>query len=251
MTDFPVNTTDFYGFQKINFTFEDRLATVILPKEKGWGSGKWACKMVYFGAFPDLEIDLLNNGFHVAHMQNVNRWGTDADHPVRARFAKYMAENFGVEERFVPVGMSCGGLTAANFATRYPHLVSVLYLDAPVMNLLSCPMGFGVGTYAIDNGNNGWKEIEAAYGFTPSTLLTYREHPIDRIQTLIDNKIPIALVYGDSDATVPYEENGKILEEAYRKTDIPFFCVGKPGCGHHPHGLEDRADLLKFIRQYC
>ena len=57
--------------------------------------------------------------------------------------------------------MSCGGLCAINFAAKYPDLVSVLYLDAPVVNLLSCPMGFGVGE-PLGEGDAGWREIRDA-----------------------------------------------------------------------------------------
>ena len=46
-----------------------------------------------------------------------------------------------------------------------------------------------------------------------------------------------------------YIENGKVLEDAYRKTDLPLFCEGKRGCGHHPHGLPDNTALLAFIRE--
>ena len=82
-----------------------------------------------------------------------------------------------------------------------------------------------------------------------SDFILYREHPMDRIPTLIENRLPVAMVYGDSDDVVPYHENGIVLEEAYRKTDIPFFCQGKAGCNHHPHCLEDNRELLEFIRQ--
>ena len=74
---------------------------------------------------------------------------------------------------------------------------------------------------------------------------------MDRIPTLIEHKIPAALVYGDSDPVVPYIENGKVLEEAYKAAGIPLFCEGKAGCAHHPHGLEDRTALLAFFRKYC
>ncbi|MBR5222117.1 MAG: hypothetical protein IKV66_14120 [Clostridia bacterium] len=237
--------SDWNGFKRLDFTFEDRRAILVFPKNEGFGTGHWACKMEYFGAFPQLECELLENGFHLAYMENKNRWGCDVDHDARVRFADYLKKEYGLSHKFIPVGMSCGGLHSVNFASRYPDRVSVLYLDAPVMNLLSCPMGFGVGG-SLDNGG-GWQELVNAYGFTISSLLTYREHPIDRIPTLIAHKLPVALVYGDSDTIVPYIENGKVLEDAYRKTDLPLYCVGKADCGHHPHGLEDNGELLAFI----
>ena len=239
--------TDWYGYRKLDFTFEDRNAILVFPNEEGWGSGHWACKMEYFGAFPKLECDMLACGFHLAYLENKNRWGCDVDHDARVRFADFLKKEYGLSHKFIPVGMSCGGIHSVNFASRYPDRVSVLYLDAPVLNLLSCPMGFGVGDSL--GGGGGWNEIVAAYGFTISSLLTYREHPIDRIPTLIAHRIPAVLVYGDSDTVVPYIENGKVLEDAYRKAGVPLFCEGKPGCGHHPHGLEDTSGILSFIRE--
>ena len=239
---------DWYGYKRIDFQFEDRQAFIVFPNHEGWGSGHWMCKMEYADAFPELEIDLLENGFHRAYMENKNRWGTDVDHDARVRFADYLEKEFGLSHKFVPIGMSCGGLHSVNFASRYPERVSVLHLDAPVMNLLSCPLGLGVGEALA--GDGGWKEIVDVYNFTKSSILTYREHPMDRIPTLIAHQIPVALVYGDSDVTVPYIENGKRLEDAYRKAGVPLFCEGKAGCGHHPHGLENRGNLLEFIRRH-
>lgn len=243
-----IQYTSWRGYRRADFCFEDREALIVFPHQEGWGTGRMAMKMEYFDAFPQLETELLDAGFHLAYFRNRNRWGTDPDHDTRVHFAEYLAAEYNLNPRFIPVGMSCGGLISVNFASRYPEYVSLLYLDAPVMNLLSCPMGFGIGN-VLDRGDSGFREIEAAYGFTHSSLLTYREHPIDRIPTLIQHKLPVALVYGDSDTTVPYIENGIVLEEMYRAAGLPLFCRGKKGCGHHPHGLEDNTELLAFIRE--
>ena len=121
--------SDWFGFERRDFSFMGREALVVLPKGKP--GGKWAVKMEYFGAFPNLEIELLSRGWCLAYLKNVNRWGTDADSDAKAAFVPFMAEEFGLEERFACVGMSCGGLCSVNFAAKYPSLVSVLYLDAP------------------------------------------------------------------------------------------------------------------------
>ncbi len=236
--------SDWFGFERRDFSFMGREALVVLPKGKP--NGKWAVKMEYFGAFPNLETELLSRGWCLAYLKNVNRWGTDADSDAKAAFVPFIAEEFGLEERFACVGMSCGGLCSVNFAAKYPSLVSVLYLDAPVMNLLSCPMGFGVGEAL--GGDRGWEEIREALGFSDITeLLTYRAHPMDRLEPLAGNRIPVALVYGEADTTVPYRENGIVLERLYRERGLPLFTAGKPGCGHHPHGLENPKPLADFI----
>ena len=240
--------SDWFGYERRDFRFEDRDALIVLPKEKP--NGKWAVKMEYFGAFPNLETELLSRGWCLAYLQNVNRWGTDADSDAKDRFAGFMAREFGLEDRFVCVGMSCGGLCSVNFAAKYPSRVSVLYLDAPVINLLSCPMGFGAGEKL--GGGGGWNEIQAALGFRDvSELLLYRDHPLDRLPKLAENRIPVALVYGDADVTVPYTENGIAVERLYREKGLPLFCAGKPGCGHHPHGLENPKPLADFIEAWA
>jgi pimeloyl-ACP methyl ester carboxylesterase len=240
--------SEWLGYERRDFRFEDRDALIVLPKKKP--NGKWAVKMEYFGAFPNLETELLSRGWCLAYLQNVNRWGTDADSDAKDRFAAYIAREFGLEDRFSCVGMSCGGLCSVNFAAKYPSRVSVLYLDAPVMNLLSCPMGFGVGEKL--GGGSGWHEIEAALGFrNVSELLVYRGHPMDRIGVLAEHRIPVALIYGDADVTVPYTQNGIVLERLYREKGLPLFCAGKPGCGHHPHGLENPKPLADFIEAWA
>jgi len=238
--------SEFEGFKRADFKFEDRDALIVFP-DKPEEHGRWMMKMEYFGAFPKLEVELLKRGWHLCYLKNVNRWGTDVDSDAKDRFADFIAEEFGLQNKFTCVGMSCGGICSVNFAAKYPHRVSLLYLDAPVMNMLSCPMGFGIGEAL--GGDAGWHEIEEAYGFDLPTLLTYREHPIDKIPILAENNIPVALVYGDSDVTVPYVENGIVLEKYYREKGLTLFCVGKEGCGHHPHGLEENTALADFIEE--
>lgn len=82
-------------------------------------------------------------------------------------------------------------------------------------------------------------------------LICYRAHPIDKMHLLLENNIPIILVYGMSDDVVPYEENGSILEKYYRQNNGVIITIGKENCGHHPHGLEDNKQIIEFAEKYC
>lgn len=236
--------SEWCGFRRADFRFEDRDALIVFPNAEK--NGRWAVKMEYFGAFPALEIELLNRGWHLAYLKNNNRWGTDDDSDAKAHFADFISAEFGLENRFACVGMSCGGICSVNFAARHPDKVSVLYLDAPVMNLLSCPMGFGHED-VFEESAACWQELQDAYGFDIPTLLTYRGHPIDKVPILAEHKIPVALLYGDADKVVRYEENGIVLERYYKERNLPLFLVCRKGCGHHPHGLDDVTPLADFI----
>lgn len=232
------------GFRQIKFSFEGREAILVFP-ETANENKNWLLKTEYFGAFPNFEIEMLKRGWHLAYIENITRWCLEEDIEVKKRFLEYLREEYGLYKKCVPVGMSCGGLIACKFAAKYPHLVSALYLDAPVMNLLSCPARVGGRASGMLN------EFIEATGITLSELLSYREHPIDKMPVLLKNNIPIVLVYGDYDDVVPYHENGMLLEKYYKINGGNLLVIGKSRCGHHPHGLEDNTPIIQFVEKYC
>lgn len=234
-----------HGLRRIDFFFEEREAVLVFPETTNENKN-WVLKTEYFEDFPDLQIEMVNNGWHLAYIKNVTRWCIDEDLDLKKRFAEYLHKEFGLYEKCIPIGMSCGGLIASKLAARHPECVSALYLDAPVMNLLSCPAAVGrVGMPA-----HMLPELTAATGMTLSDLLSYREHPIDKMHILLENAIPICMVYGDSDVIVPYHENGAILEKYYREHGGEIVTFGKAGCGHHPHGLEDNTPIVEFMKKH-
>ena len=230
-------------YERIDFSFEGREAILVKPDPEK-SNGRWLLKTEYFAAFQDLEEALVERGFHLAYLKNINRWGIDADFDAKKRFAQYLSREYGLSEKCIPVGMSCGGLHAVKQAARYPEMIEMLYLDAPVINLLSCPMGFGMEC-GIDK--SAVQEMLDALSITRSELLAYRDHPLDNLPKLIENRIPLVLVWGDSDSIVPFEENGMHVKKAYEHTDIPALFIGKEGCDHHPHGPYDMQPVVEFI----
>ena len=145
----------------------------------------------------------------------------------------------------MPVGMSCGGMIATKFAAKYPECISCLYLDAPVMNLLSCPCGLGKA------GADMYEEFVTATNMTIEDLINYREHPVDKVPALLAGGIPVIMVYGKDDLVVPYDENGAVLEKYYTENNGDLRLIGKDNCGHHPHGLEYPAPIVEFILEHC
>lgn len=232
------------GFKRIDFEFEGMEAILIFPHTPNSGKN-WLLKTEYFDAFADFETDMLNRGWHRAYIKNVTRWCLDEDIDRKKRFAEFLTEKYGLNPRCVPVGMSCGGLIGCKFAAKYPGFVQALYLDAPVMNLLSCPAGIGKAeTDFMD-------EFVAATGMNLSDLINYRENPVDKMHILLENNIPVMMVYGDCDSVVPYDENGEILEKYYRNNNGNICVIKKENCGHHPHGLDDSTPIAEFIESVC
>lgn len=236
--------SDYYGYRRCDFEFMGRSATVVLPKEKN-DFGGWLYKTEYFQAFPELELDMLARGYHVAYLANKSRWVVDDDIEVKNAFCAHLEREFGLNPMCVPIGYSCGGMHAVYFASRFPERVAAAYIDAPVLNYLSCPYALGKAT-----DTSMITEFEAHTGHTLSEMINFRRHPIDEAKQMISAAVPLYISGGDSDLTVPYAENGAILADMYRAAGAPLAETVVAGRGHHPHGIEDRAAVIAFIEKY-
>lgn len=231
--------TAWYGHKCLEFEFSGRQARLVIPNTPCDG-GRWLLKTEYFGAFPNFERAMLERGYHVAYIQNKTRWHHQSDDSAKDEFCEFLHTEFSLNEKCLPVGMSCGGLQAVYFASAHPERVTALYLDAPVLNYLSCPAGVGAA------GDDMMAEFVSATGMTLTDLINYRNHPIDHADNLLKHNIPIFLVAGDSDRVVPFSENGNVLYDLYSKSGGIIYLILKPGCDHHPHGIEDLTPLIKF-----
>jgi pimeloyl-ACP methyl ester carboxylesterase len=234
------------GFDCENFEFEGNPATIVFPEE-GTATGGLVLKTEYQHHFPEAaEIPLLKLGYHVCFVENDNRFGQPEDLDRKARFVRFVQQTYGLREKCVPVGFSCGGMIGIYFAERYPELVSCLYIDAPVVNFMSWPCDFGRSSEKpyLD-------EILPALRLKSlAELLAYRAMPLDKIPSLVEKKIPLVMASGDSDTAVPYHENGIFVERAYKDAGLPIEVYIKPGGNHHPHGIPDPQPIVDFILKH-
>jgi len=235
------------GYTQIEFEFKEKKAIALLPPED-IKNGKTVFKPEYFGAFPDLQLELVRRGYTMIFVSNRNRWGTDSELADQYEFINYCARELNISNKVITVGMSCGGMMSVLLAAKYPDCVEALYIDAPVMNFLSCPANLGNAPDVLDSM---WTEFENAWGMTKRELLLFRGHPIDMIPVLVKNKVKIYMAYGDSDKTVPYEENGIALERAYKEAglDSLLYIDKKIGVDHHPHGPSDINFAIKYLEE--
>lgn len=241
-----MNTELWHGFEMTRFTFEDREAIIVFPKEARPGN-PWALKTEYWDAFPDVEVRLLEQGYHVAYVKNKNRWFTREECDAKARFVRFVSKTHSLNSKCIPVGMSCGGGYAVKFGGMYPELIQCMYIDAPVMNFCSIP-----GKHGDPHSEKIWDEefIYAYPGIKRYQLPGSQEHPICQADSLISHHVPILLVYGEEDQTVLYEENGKLLAEAFAGTGL-LTVIKVPLRGHHPHGMTvDNSIIVDYILKH-
>lgn len=232
------------GFEEKRFIFKEREAVIIYPKEKP--NGKILLKTEYLDDFTMFDVSMLNRGYYLCHIYHQTRWAPDEETEIMAEFVKFCASKLDASQRCIVEGMSAGGFQATRLAQIHPELVAVLYLDAPVLNLLSIA---GLGEAKFDAMDKFWREIVATYGVSRSTIINFRKSPIDAMDILIENNIPIIMLYGNGDNVVVYEENGKVLENYYRKNGGMLKVIVRSMCGHHPHGLSDPTPIIDFVEQ--
>lgn len=102
------------------------------------------------------------------------------------------------------LGQSRGGLMMLAWAVRHPDKTQAFVGIYPVCNLEGWPMKNKPVTLAD-------------YKLTETELRTRLTefNPLDNLQALLKHKVPMFVVHGDVDVSVPYEENTRILKDRY------------------------------------
>ena len=102
----------------------------------------------------------------------------------------------------------------------------------------------------LGRGSSLYKEFYSHTGIQLTELLGYRNHTLDHLPTVAKHNIPLILVSGDSDSVVPYDENGKYINDIYIENNCIIKKIIKKGGNHNPHGLLDNSPIIKFVLKY-
>ena len=242
---FPGEKLDeWHGFKRHTFPADGCTAWVVEPKTARPGR-PWSWCIEFPDAFTDrcAAPALLAAGFHHVHISVGNTFGSpDAVKHFNAFYELLIAHGFA--KKAALIGISRGGLYAYRFATEHPERVTVIYGDAAVCDFKSWPGGKGTG-----KGSAGdWAALLKCYGFKDEAeALAYAGNPIDRLEPLAKAKVALIHVVGDADDVVPPAENAALIEQRYKALGGEIQVLHKPGIGHHPHGLDDPAPVVRFI----
>lgn len=241
----PGTTDQWRGHTRHKFEVSGHKAWVVEPANPLPGRPWTWCT-----EFPDAFTDrtgvpqLLEKGIHHAHISDFNRLGCEEQLRLMDEFHKVMVSK-GFAAKVGLIGISRGGFMAYRWAQRNPDKVVFIYGDAPVCDLKSWPGGFGKGKGSPKDWQHaknlyGWKSDEEAKAFQENAL---DEKPLARLAAA---KVPLLHVVGDADDVVPVAENTAILAERYRKLGGEI-TVLHHAAGHHPHGLDDPAPVVRFM----
>ena len=156
-----------------------------------------------------------------------------------AKFSLFYEEMVkrGWSPKPILLGQSRGGLMMLAWAVRNPGKLRAFVGIYPVCNLAGWPMRTKAATLAD-------------YEMTETELMARLSefNPLDHLQGLLENKVPIFVVHGDSDGTVPYDENTRILKERYEAGGGKITVKIIPGEGHQATpAFFECQELLDFV----
>ncbi|MBI1839371.1 MAG: alpha/beta hydrolase [Verrucomicrobia bacterium] len=240
---FPGAKSDWFGFDRYDFTVDGKPVLVVVPKTPAPGK-PWVWHGEFFGHKPAPDVALLGRGCHIVYMSVPDMLGCPAAVAHWNALHRELTGRHGFAKQAALVGLSRGGLYCYNWAAVNPQSVACLYGDAPVCDFKSWPGAFGKGK----RSDRDWQLVLERYGFkSDEEAKAYDKNPVDNLAALAAAKIPILHVFGDADEVVPWDENTGIVDQRYRKLGGSITLIRKPGGHHHPHGLEDSTPIIDFI----
>ena len=213
------------GYRRTKFDFGGRTAWIVEPSVAPRDGMPWTWTLQWAEAFVDRTgvPDLLKRGFHHATIDLFDTRMDEAGLAAAAAFQKFLVEDLGLAPKANLVGMSWGGFFATRYAAAHPANVAKLYLDAPLL----CFDGFklDIGPWAARRPASG------AWADDP-------EMPVNKAERLAAAKIPVLLLYGGEDQTVPAKLNCERFLPRFKAAGGTVDVVRRDLFGHHPHGLD-------------
>ena len=223
------------------FTIEGRTAFLILPEKNKSGTPiPWVWYAPTLKGLPgELEKwmfeKFLDNGIAIAGIDVGESYGSPNGTALYSALYKELVEKRGLAKQACLLARSRGGLMLYNWAVENPTSVACMAGIYPVSNLSSYP---------------GLARACGAYGMTGEQLAEkLAEHnPIDRLAPLAKAKVPIFHIHGDSDKTVPLDQNSGELKKRYDKLGGEMTLEVVKGQGHNVWpGWFHSQQLVDFV----
>ena len=239
----PVKEFNFHGYKGYEYDNNGVKYYIVKPHHTAKGN-PWIWRARFWGHEPQVDIDLLEQGFHLTYCDVAELFGSPK---AVERWDEFyaLAVKAGLNQKAVLEGMSRGGLIIYNWAAKNPKKVACIYGDAPVMDIKSWPLNWGD---CLDENKRSMSLLLEAYGFANAEeAMAWNKNPLNHARKLAKAKIPMIHVVGDIDEGVPVAENTAIFEREVAKYGHSVHVIHKPNVGHHPHSLNNPEKIVSFI----
>ncbi|MBL9144635.1 MAG: prolyl oligopeptidase family serine peptidase [Verrucomicrobiaceae bacterium] len=194
------------------------------------GGVSLAGRKMYFNAFMKTGISLA--GFDLGEVR-----GSPASSAKFTEFYDAMVKR-GFSPKPILLGQSRGGMMTLAWAFRNPNKIKAWVGIYPVCNLASWPL------------KNSRAQTLADFAMPEADLVANLKefNPIDNLQGLLANHVPMFAVHGGSDVVVPYDLNTKLLKERYEAGGGSISVKIIPGEGHkETPSFFECQELVDFV----
>jgi len=246
---FPGKVSMWNGFTRHDFQIDASSVIVVVPAKPLPGR-PWAWRGEFFGAFPNADIELVKNGWHLAYIGVPNLFGCPKAVARWEKLHEVLVKEHGLHSKPGLIGLSRGALYCMSWAAAHPDKTLAIYLDNGVCDFKSWPGGKLKGLGAGQGSAGEWQNVLKAFDFKDDKeAIAFKGNPVDNLAPIAKAKLPLLLVYGDSDKVVPHKENSEIVYDRYKALGGPVDRVVKAGGDHHPHGLPDPRPVVEFFEK--
>jgi len=225
------------------FLIGDVPAFIMRPEEKLRKTPQpWVWYAPTLPGLPDeaerwMHEQFLAKGIAVAGIDVGESYGSPTGREKFTALYKELTEKRGFSRKPVLLCRSRGGLMVLNWAVEHPESVGGIAGIYPVFDWRSWP---------------GTAKAAPAYGLSADELekLTKAQCPIERVQSLIEAKVPVFLIHGDADIVVPLEKNSAELQRRYEEAGAGKLVelIVPPGQGHNYwEGFFKCKELVRFV----
>ena len=237
-----------HGYNRTVFDFEGHEAWVVSPKCEPAAGCPWTWTMQWAEAFVDRTgvLDLLAKGWHHVTIGTFQHRMDEEGLRVSRAFQKFLVDELGFAPKANLVGMSWGGFFSTRYAATFPECVAKIYLDAPLMNFSGFAEAGGSMTPTEAAAKIGpWASMPPADGDWNADP----RMPVNMADKIAKAGIPILLLYGGQDATVPPARNCELFSERFKAAGGKIDIRRRGLYGHHPHGEDPNktSSIVSFF----
>ncbi len=236
---FEGKKSEWHGCPRYDFMIENREVTVVVPQNPLPGN-PWIWRPAFFDAFPNIDLKLLEEGFHITYFNTTDEWGRPEALAAGEKFYETMVNKYGLMPKVTLEGLSRGGYYSMRWGQTHPETVACLILDNPLCDL-----------YELE-GRGSWDDFQKKWGFTKENCpsrYAFSDNAIYHVDKLARNRIPILGLTGGTDPIVPYERHMRIVKQVYDRYGAPIKMIVRPNSAHHPHSLENPEPAAAFIKE--
>ncbi len=250
-----ISVEDWHGGRRIEFDFGGYNAWLVCPAAgTAVAEGRpWTWTMQWRTAFVDRTgaSEMLRRGWHHAAIDTFKHRMDSKGLEVNRAFQRYLVEDLGLKPKAALIGMSWGGFFSVRYAATYPECVDRVYLDAPLLTFHNWGRpGFAPTEDAKRLGGDSADWLKGP--LDGKSWADDPRMPVNMVAPIAKAKIPVLLLYGGQDQTVPPAANAELFAERMRAAGGVLRVGindaegrGRAAYGHHPHGIEiDQQDRL-------